>query len=160
MITSRRDNLKDIPLTPDGLLTKFKNTHVGNLINQVSFSIEEKLQQIGLHLLSLDEEALNFINEAIEKMLGQFSIDKKNHDLTIPIYQSQTGLTIHCNADSYETAYSRLKRHIERRKYSEKAKSWIGLCINPSSLKISIAIYESYGWSFSPSLQAIVDKFN
>ena len=157
---ARRDNLKDIPFTPDGLLTKFKNTHVGNLINQVSFSIEEKLQQIGLHLLSLDEEALNFINEAIEKMLGQFSIDKKNHDLTIPIYQSQTGITIHCNADSYETAYSRLKKHIERRKYSEKAKSWIGLCINPSSLKISIAIYESYGWSFSPSLQAIVDKFN
>ena len=157
---ARRDNLKDMPLTPDGLLTRFKNTHVGNLIDQVSFSIEEKLQQIGLHLLSLDEETLNFINEAIEKMLRQFSIDKKNHDLTIPIYQSQTGLTIHCNADSYETAYSRLKRHIVRRKYSEKAKSWIGFCINPSSLKISIAIHESYEWSFSPSLQAIVDEFN
>ncbi|MFW1755154.1 SEC-C metal-binding domain-containing protein [Acinetobacter wanghuae] len=157
---ARRDNLKDIPLTPDGLLTRFKNTHVGNLIDQVSFSIEEKLQQIGLHLLSLDEKTLNFINEALEKMLRQFSIDKKNHDLTIPIYQSQTGITIHCNADCYETAYSRLKKHIERRKYSEKAKSWIGLCINPSSLKISMALHESYEWSFSPSLQAIVDEFN
>ena len=51
-------------------------------------------------------------------------------------------------------------KHIERRKYSEKAKSWIGLCINPNSLKISIAIYESYEWSFSPSLQAIVDEHN
>lgn len=157
---ARRDNLKDIPLTPDGILTRFKNTHVGSLIDQVSFSTEEKLQQIGLHLLSLDEKTLNFINEAIKKMLQQFSIDKKNHDLTIPIYQSQTGLTIHCNADFYETAYSRLKKHIERRKYSEKAKSWIGLCINPNSLKISIAIYESYEWSFSPSLQAIVDEHN
>ena len=53
---ARRDNLKDIPLTPDGILTRFKNTHVGSLIDQVSFSTEEKLQQIGLHLLSLDEK--------------------------------------------------------------------------------------------------------
>jgi len=157
---ARRDNLKDAPLTPDGLLTRFKDTYVGKLLDQVSFSNSYKLQQIGFHLLSLDEQTINFTNEAIGKMIAQFNIDHRNHDLTMPISESNTGITIHCNTDAYDTAYPRLKKHIERRKYSQKAQSWSGFCINPKTLVISIAIYENYEWQFSSHLESIVNSIN
>lgn len=157
---ARRDNLKDVPLTPDGLLTKFEKTYIGKLLNQVSFSNSYKLQQVGFHLLSLNEQTLNFTNEAIGKMIAQFNIDHCNHDLTMPISESNSGITIHCNMDSYDVAYSRLKKHIERRKYSQKAQSWIGFCINPKTLVISMAIYENYEWQFSDQLEALTNSIN
>lgn len=77
---------------------------------------------------------------------------RKNHDLTMPISASYSGLTIHCNTGVYDIAYPRLKKHVERRKYSQKAQNWIGFCINPHDLKIAITIYEDYAWMYSPSL--------
>ena len=157
---ARREGLEDVPLTPDGLLTRFKDSYVGRLLDQVSFSKVYKLQQVGLHLLSLDEQSINFINEAIENIQKKYFIDHKNHDLTMSISASYSGLTIHCNTDAYEIAYPRLKKHIERRKYSQKAQSWVGFCINPHDLKIAITIYEDYAWTYSPSLQALVEKLD
>ncbi|WP_420001845.1 SEC-C metal-binding domain-containing protein [Acinetobacter sp. LF10] len=150
---ARRDHLENIPIIPDGLLTRFKNSYIGKLIDQVCNSDSYKLQQIGFHLLSLDEKTINFVNEAIEKMIAQFHIDLHHHDLTVPISESYSGITIHCNVDTYNSAYNRLKKHIERRKYSQKAKSWVGFIINPYTLNISIAIYENYEWQYSKDLE-------
>jgi len=157
---ARRDGLQDVPRTPNGLLTKFKDTYVGKLINNVSFSKSYKLQQIGFHLLSLDEPTINFTNEAIGKMIAQYNIDQRSHDLTMPISESNTGITIHCNEDIYAIAYPRLKKHVERRKYSQNAESWCGLCINPNTLDITIAIYENYEWQYSSDLESIVNAIN
>ena len=150
---ARRDHLENVPLIPDGLLTRFKNSYIGKLIDQVCNSDSYKLQQIGFHLLSLDEQTINFVNEAIEKMIAQFHVDLHHHDLTIPISESNSGITIHCNVDTYNFAYNRLKKHIERRKYSQKAQSWVGFSINPYTLNISIAIYEDYEWQYSEDLE-------
>ncbi|MCX0332458.1 SEC-C metal-binding domain-containing protein [Acinetobacter radioresistens] len=150
---ARRDNLKDVPLTPDGLLTKFKDTHIGNLLDQVCFSKSYKLQQIGFHLLSLDEESLDFLNQALEKMLIQFNKDQQRHDVSIGISDSKTGMTIYLEAGDYNKTLSTLKRHIQRRKYLEKAQSWVGFCINPHTFIISIAIYENHEWQYSSELE-------
>lgn len=157
---ARRDGLQDVPKTPNGLLTKFKDTYVGKLIDNVSFSKSYKLQQIGFHLLSLDEQTINFTNEAIGKMIAQYNIDQRSHDLTMPISESNTGITIHCNEDDYAIAYPRLKKHVERRKYSQNAESWCGLCINPNTLDITIAIYENYEWQYSSDLEPTVNAIN
>lgn len=155
---ARRDHLKDIPLTPDGLLTRYLDTYVGRLLKQASFSKSYEIQKIGFNILSLDESTINFFNDAIEQMLAKFKKDLMNHDLTLPISASNTGLTIHFNIDNHDIAYPRLKKHVDRRKYSEKAQSWIGFCVNPYTLEISTVIYEDFEWSYSSELQALVSN--
>ncbi|MEL4444520.1 SEC-C metal-binding domain-containing protein [Acinetobacter baumannii] len=150
---ARRENLKDVPLIPEGLLTKFKGTYVDKLLEQVYRSDSYKLQQIGFHLLSLDGQSLNFLNEAIEKTLIQFNKDQKSHSLTLGISDSKSGMTIYFDHGNYEKIHSALKGLIQRRKYLEKARSWVGFCINPHTFSISIALYEDYEWQYSSDLE-------
>ena len=152
---ARRDGYEG-EATPEGLLTAHKNTYVGRIIDDIELSTDYGLQQLGFHLLSMDSESINLLNEAISKMITQFEKDHRHHDISIPLFEGKTGLTIHCSEDDNDTASKRLVSHCEKRKYTYKAESWVGCCFSPNQGRFRFASYHEGKWVQSDEMDELV----
>ncbi len=152
---TRRDG-HDGEKTPEGFLTAHRKSHVGSIIDDIEFSADYCLQKLGLHLLSMNGDSINLLNEAITKMIAQFNIDHRHHDISLPLLEEKTGLTVHCNEDDNDTAYKRLVTHCEKRKYTCKAESWVGCCFSPTKDKFRFASYHQSEWNQSDEMERIV----
>ncbi|WP_041395397.1 SEC-C metal-binding domain-containing protein [Photobacterium profundum] len=152
---ARRDG-HDGEKTPEGFLTAHRKSHVGSIIDDIEFSADYCLQKLGLHLLSMNGDSINLLNEAITKMIAQFKIYHRHHDISLPLLKEKTGLTVHCNEDDNDTAYKRLVTHCEKRKYTCKAESWVGCCFSPTKDKFRFASYHESKWSQSDEMERLV----
>lgn len=151
----RRDGHKG-EVIPEGFLTAHKDTHVGKIIDDIELSTDYGLQQLGFHLLSISGDTVELINEAISKMIAQFEKDHRHHDISIPLFEGKTGLTIHCSEDDNETAFRRLVSHCEKRKYTYKAESWVGCCFSPNQGRFRFASYHEGKWVESDEMENLV----
>lgn len=152
---ARRDG-HDGAKTPEGFLTFHRKSHVGRIIDDIEFSADYCLQKLGLHLLSMSGNSIDLLNEAISKMIAQFKKDHHHHDISLPLLEEKTGLTVHCNEDDNDTAYKRLVTHCEKRKYTCKAESWVGCCFSPTKDKFRFASYHEGKWSQSDEMERLV----
>ena len=155
---ARRDKIAELPTTPEGLLTLHKDTYIGSILEDVANSKEYGAQCLAFLLLSLNGETINLINDCLLNMINQYKKDGKNHDITLPISEGKTGLTIHCNDDELIKASSILVSHCERKKYSFSANSWVGFCFSPTKLKYTFATYLEYEWQRSDEIDKLMES--
>nr|WP_075746453.1 nuclease-related domain-containing protein [Pseudomonas alcaliphila] len=132
--------------TPEGILTKYRDTTYGQLIAEIDRLDDPATIDLGFILLSLSGETIEQINEGIDQLYKLHKEDGEHHDLTLCIDQGKTGLTIHCNSDKANIAATRLKIHCEKRKYTLKADTWFGLCLDPVSRKIKFGLELEFDW--------------
>ena len=136
---TRREGIKGNE-TPDKLLKKYKDTAFISLIEQIEKEEDSATIDLGFMLLFMSGETIEQINSGINEITKRTLQDGKIHDFSISMNDGDTGLTIHSNFSEIDTAAPNLKRHIERRKYSEKAKEWFGICIDPNTRKMKFGI--------------------
>lgn len=142
--------------TPAGILTKFSGTTMGKLIAQIEKQEDPGTIDLGFMLLRLSEDTVNQLNTGINYIAKLALNDHECHDLTIAIGVESTGLTVHCNSDPIEIAGPKLKRHAEKRKYSQKAEEWFGICMDPLSKKLKFGLKLLYEWEQSDELDRVL----
>lgn len=142
--------------TPNGILTRFQNTVLGNLIKEIEKLEKPVTVDLGLMLLTLGEETMLQLNDGLEHIINSTKKDRKHHDLTFGIGGGSTGITIHCNDDPIDVAKIRLQAHCENRKYTEKANNWFGICVNPDNGSPKFGIELNYVWKKSQKMDALV----
>lgn len=142
--------------TPEGILTKFKDTAFGDLIAQIEKQEDSGTVDLGFMLLLLSEDTINQLNAGIDHIAKLSLSDYKCHDLTIALEKGATGLTIHSNFDPIEIAGPRLTRHAERRKYSQKTEEWFGICLDPETKCLRFGLKLHYKWEQSDELDKIL----
>ncbi|CDL87260.1 SEC-C metal-binding domain-containing protein [Xenorhabdus cabanillasii] len=142
--------------TPEGILTKFKDTTFGRLIKQIEEQEEAGVIDLGLMLLHLSEDTVNQLNNRIDHIAKLALSDHKNHDLTIGLKIGSVGLTVHCNSDPISIAEPNLKRHAGIRKYSQKAKEWFAICIDPETKRLKFSQKLSCEWEQSDEFDKIL----
>ncbi|MCF4009138.1 SEC-C metal-binding domain-containing protein [Rheinheimera sp. UJ63] len=152
---ARRDGF-DGTKTPEGFLTAHKNTYVSGIIEDIENSSDYALQKLGFHLLSMCGKSIDLLNSAIAKLIEQFKKDYRHHDITLPLFDVKSGLTIHCSEDDHETAYKRLIVHCEKRKYICKANYWVGCCLSPAHGRLRFASYHESEWEQSSEMDKLV----
>lgn len=151
---TRRDNAPGIE-TPEGILTRFEETFFGKIIKDIDAREDPGILELGFMLLTLDENTVNQLNFGVNELIKLSKIDGSHHDITIGFSQDETGLTIHCNTDSNEVASRRLRGHCLKRKYTERAKTWFGLCIDPSRSDIRFGVSLNFEWEKSEEMEVI-----
>jgi len=151
----RRDGIEGNP-TPDGILTRFKDTAFGDLMAQIEYQENPATIQLGFMLLMLSEDTAYKISDGIQEIARLARKDGQCHDLTVGIGEGSTGLTIHCNNDPLEEAKSGLKQHAELRKYSQKAKGWFGINIDPNNMQLRFGLILNYEWKHSDAMEKVV----
>lgn len=142
--------------TPDGILTKHRNTAIGQIIREIERLEDPVTIDLGFMLLLLSGDTIENVSKGIEEIAGLANKDGKHHDLTVSIGEGSVGLTIHCNKDPIPTSGPRLQGHCERRKYTEKARNWFGICLNPQNLGIKFGLGLDYDWEPSEEMDEIV----
>ena len=138
--------------TPDGILTKFQGTIIGNFLDKIKEYEDDYAIEIGFFLLTLSEEAITQINEGIQKTIDLFLEDKKGHDFTIGFNEGPTGLTIHTNNLEYDIAFESLLDHCKVRKYKQHANNWFGLCFDPLTKQFKFGVMSNKEWVYSKEL--------
>src|SRR5690606_7363277 len=106
-------------------------------------------------LLTLSEDTVLAISEGIDQIAKQATADGKNHDFTAGFGESSTGLTIHCNNDPVEAAGPTLEKYCHARKYTERAKTWYGVCLRPSDQSLRFGINLDFPWQQRDEMDAL-----
>lgn len=142
--------------TPDGILTRFNNTTLGGLISDIQSVEYPGIIDLGFVLLHFDEETIFNVSQLLDQLINQAIQDRNNHDLTLPVPDGNTGLTFHCNYLDDNSARVLLENHTNKRKYSEKAGTWFGVCIDPDSKRSRFFIGITTPWKKSDKMDRLV----
>lgn len=144
--------------TPDGILTRLINTSVGRIISTIDQLDDVAIVDLGFLLLSLSEEATLDLSRGIDEISNLAARDFRHHDFTIGLSEARTGLTVHCNSDPQKAAEQRLYGHCSRRKYSQKARSWFGLCIKPLDGRVRFGLHLEFPWAHSKKMNRVAKQ--
>ena len=117
-------------ITPDGFLKRFDNTTIGEIVKAIERQPEPATLDFGLLMLSLSEDTVRDLSTKVDHIVERTSDDGASHDLTVGFSHLSTGITVHCNSDPIMISVDRLNEHCRRRQYSQRAKTWFGICID------------------------------
>lgn len=145
--------------TPPGILTRNLDNPLGVVFKQIEESDRPDVHQIGEFLLGLSGDSFDSIGRFLKSVVRSTRLDGSGHDLTVPIDEDKSGITIHCNALPLREATQMLRGHCELRKYAQKADRWFGLNLGPDGL-IRLAMGLNFPWKPSPALDDEVAELN
>jgi hypothetical protein len=150
----RRDGIPG-ERTPDGVLTRVEATTLGRFVREIERRPDAATIELGYMLLTLGEKTVVEVSNAIDELARRARADRKSHDLTIALKQESTGFTIHCNNDRIEIAGPRLERHCHARKYTQRARTWFGVCVDPRDTSLRFGLNLDYEWQRSDEVDAL-----
>jgi len=139
--------------TPEGVLTRRKNTTLGRIIMDIEARPDPAIIDLGLLLYQLHEDAWTTFCRCIDKIAALSRKDGLHHDFAGAFSIASSGITVHANYDPDPVAAARLQSLCEMRKYAEKASSWFGLVIDPATQKLRFSLSLAYPWKHDPWME-------
>lgn len=155
---ARREGLPGLE-TPEGILTKLKNTTFGSLIQQIERHDDPDVGELGLLLLQLGEETARSLGSGIDALARAARRDRRPHDLSLGLGEAKAGLTVHCRYPNTPDTVSRLLAHCQLRKYASKADGWYGLLIHPDTLEILASVGSREPWARDAGMENLVKQW-
>jgi hypothetical protein len=143
------------PRTPDGILTRFKGTRLGEIVKAIESRPDPGTINLAFALLTLGEDTVVNLSNVIDRMARQSGIDGRHHDLTIPMGESGEGLTVHCNTYPISVTVPRLERHCLLRKYKARASRWYGICIAPDA-SLRFGVNFEFAWEPDRTMEELL----
>ena len=144
-MAARRDGVNG-QRTPDGILTRLTSTALGRIVAAIEGRPDPGIIDFGFLLLALSEKATLDASKGISRIVQLARHDGQTHDLTLGFDSPKSGFTLHCSAAPVPLAEALLRRHCERRKYGQKAKTWFGICIHPIDESLRFGFKLDYEW--------------
>ncbi len=151
---TRRDGASGLAI-PEGILTKYRGTVFNQIIRNIDKIEHSAIISFGFTLLSLDGDSIEMINNGVAELIKRGRKDGQHHDLTLAMSEG-SGLTIHCNDDHESISRPRLESHCERRKYTQKASLWFGICIGQKVPRLRFGVNKEYDWVQSNEMDELV----
>jgi hypothetical protein len=148
----RRENAAG-PWTPDGILTRLQATTLGRMVKQIDAHPNAAIIGFGFMILSMSEDAVVDLSKMIDEMARRSKADGRSHDVTAPLGDRSVGFTVHCNYDPMPVATKSLERHCHRRKYTSKANTWFGVCLNPDDMSLRFGLSLNFEWKFDAAME-------
>lgn len=150
----RRENAAG-PWTPDGILTRLQATTLGRIVRQIDAHPDVAIMGFGFMILSMSEDAVVDLSKMIDEIVRRSKADRRNHDVTAPLRDGSVGFTVHSNYDPILVATGNLERHCQRRKYTSKANSWFGVCLNPDDMSLRFGLSLNFEWKFDAAMEQL-----
>lgn len=154
-MAARRDGIPG-RATPEGILTRYAGTTLWRLIEDIEARADAGTIDLGFMLLMLSGETIKDTNHAIDQAVAKTRRDGQTHDVTIGL--GDTGFTVHCNDLPVAAAIGPLRRHCERRKYTEKAETWFGVCLSSRDARMRFGVSLDYPWKQDTALDEVTKK--
>lgn len=144
-MTVRRTGIQGAT-TPDGILTRFRNTTIGRIMKEIEHCPEPATVDLGFYLLAMNGQAVTEMSLVVGRLAARTRVDGKAHDCSFAIQES-SGITFHCTDEPLNIAGPRLASYCKHRKYKEKAQEWFGLCLSSKELTVRFGVTMNYPWT-------------
>ncbi|WP_269780854.1 SEC-C metal-binding domain-containing protein, partial [Photobacterium phosphoreum] len=141
--------------TPEGILTRFSATVLGRMFKAIEARPDPATIDLGFTLLTLGEDTVLEVSAGIDLLAKRGIADGKNHDVTVGLGSGGAGLTIHCNDDPIKVAGPALQRHCLARKYTQRARTWFGVCVRPMCQTLRFGINLEFPWEQDDTMDAL-----
>lgn len=135
---------------PEGVLTRFGNTTVGRIVKEIEARPDPATVDIGFLLLGMSEQMVTEASLVIDRTAARVRADGQIHDASFAFMEGGFGITFHCTDEPVHVAEARLESYCNRRKYKEKAKEWVGLCLSSKGPDVRFGISLNYPWIHDP----------
>jgi len=139
--------------TPKGILTRFKGTNIGRLLDDIEKDGSPNLTGLGLLFMQLSSDAAKDINNGFDQIVRSVRRDNALHDFSVPFESSKNGFTVHCSRLPILDAQNKLLAHCKLRKYATKSNAWYGIAIDPESGRIAGALLNEDEWKQDPQME-------
>ena len=149
----RRRRFHEESVVPEGILTKFKGTLMGTILQSLRKNNDPSMFNIGQRLLEMSEKSLHDFQVGCQRIIELTTIDGNIHDFSLWITGGQFGITVHCNFLPHLDARRVLLEHCRLRKYQQKSSSWFGLCLSPYGRVPRFAVRIQYPWKWSNEME-------
>lgn len=156
-MAARREGLPGAR-TPDGILTRIRNTEIGRIIGEIEALPDPSTMDLGLIILELSEDTIATLNKGIRQIIGATKRDRRKHDITVGLGTASAGLTIHCNPGDLLSARNILEVHCKGRKYLQKAARWFGLALRPDG-NLWFGVKLEYPWVQNAQMDVATSKW-
>lgn len=145
---------QDLPgrSTPDGILTRFRDTTVGRIIESIEQADNPVAIDIGFMLLTLDEQTVFDLSDAIDATAERTRSDGRHHNVTLGFGSQSSGITVFSSNEPDHVERDRLRDYCAARKYRERASTWFGLSINPRTCELRFGLSCDYPWERSEEM--------
>lgn len=143
--------------TPEGILTRLRDTAVGRIVAEIEASGEPNTTALGLWLLSLNEETARTVSNGLDRIASEARRDGQNHDMSVVVGDPPSGLTVHCNDRDQNEAARKLLAHCNLRKHSQKADTWFGLLLSPRDGSVRLGITSQFPWKPNTEMDKLAD---
>ena len=153
----RREGLQG-ECTPEGTLTKARNTLFGRVLSVLEQEPNQNSVKIGLAILAMDKRTIVEKSSATESMILEAGQNGQMRDWTIAMGNIDAGLTVHINGEPINEAEKRIWCHMHVKKYSMRAGQWFGLIFAPSTGIIRKMVRIEGNHEFNPIIEEIIRK--
>ena len=149
----RRDNQPGDD-TPVGILTKMRGTRYESLIKAIETRADPATLEVGLHLLSMDEDSCRNVHRLLETITQMARVDGKRHDVTLASSTPPIGVCFHCNPAPSPDAVAALELHCAKRKYRQRAAQWFGISVGLEG-QVQFGVTMDFPWEPSEKLDQL-----
>ncbi|MGV2016845.1 SEC-C metal-binding domain-containing protein [Agrobacterium sp. 22-223-1] len=142
--------------TPKGILTRFNNTPIGDLLAEIEASKTPELVGLGMLLLQFGSNSATHINNGIEQLVRSAMLGGQVHDMSVPAEAERAGFTIHVSPKPDDEARERLSTHCQVRKYETQSDAWYGILLTPGTGKIKSALVVQSKWKSDAEMDKVL----
>lgn len=139
--------------TPEGFMTRFDGKTLGRIVRQIETRPEAAVLDQGFQLLEMSGEAFDDLSRMIDRLARRAAQDGKPHDVTL-MFGDRSGFTAVCSNEPDDVAARKLATYCTRRKYSQKADRWFGMCLTPGDPQLRFGLRLSDPWVQNDALDA------
>lgn len=150
----RRENLPG-PWTPPGILTKFEGTTLAKILMQIRDVSNPAMIGFGFSILCLSEHTFLEFSQSIDALARRAKQDRRTHDITIEIAGEGLGLTVHAGYAAVSEATRLLQAHCAKRKYTQKAKRWLGISVDPDNGNVRVGVSLDCDWELEEEMEKL-----
>ncbi|WP_115540333.1 nuclease-related domain-containing protein [Xanthomonas campestris] len=138
---------------PEGILTKFAGTTIARVLQAIEVRPEPAVLYQGFQLLEMSGQAIRDLNRMIDQQALRAAHDGLPHDITMA-FPDGSGLTVVCSGEADATAMASLASYCVRRKYTQKAATWFGLCLTSGQAQLRFGLRLAAPWQQDNAMDA------
>lgn len=140
----------------EGILTRYRGTPIGTLLDQIEEATVPELTGLGLWLLQLSDDASKGLGRALGAQARAATRERVTKDLSLPFDGQSAGLTMHLSELPDQVARQKLLQHCELKKYELEANAWYGLVLRPADFRVRHALLLQEPWKHDPAIDKII----
>lgn len=139
-----------------GVLTRYRGTPVGSIVEQIEAASIPQLTEMGIWLLQLSDGSANGLSRALESQNNAAIRDGCTKDISLPFEGQRAGLTIHITSLPDDVARDKILQHARLKKYDLKAERWYGMVLRPDDLQIRLAVVLTHPWQANSGMDTLL----